>query len=175
MGSSTNAKLNDQHRAFLVREMACYASPLEAATALKVKFGIEVTPQAAQHYDATKNGGSKPSKKWAELFALLREAFLEDVTASVPFANRSVRVRKLAQAAATFEKQKNLLAMARILEMIAKEVGGAFTNKRELTGKDGGPIRYADVSDMTDEQIHAELREYGIDPAQVHAAPKTTQ
>ena len=65
--------------------------------------------------------------------------------------------------------------MGRMLEMIAKEIVGAFTNKHELTGAHGGPIRYADIGDMTDEQIYAELRSYGIDPDLVHTATKTTQ
>jgi len=36
-------------------------------------------------------------------------------------------------------------------------------------------IKYQDVGDMTDEQIEAELRTFGIDPAQVHAAHTTKQ
>ena len=175
MKSSSAHKLKDYHRAFIVRELACFASPQEASDALRDKFDIEITPQSAEHYDPNKAAGKVASSKWHELFALVREAFLDDVAKSVPFANKSVRVRELAQAAKTFKKQKNLMGMSRMLEMIAKETGGAFTNKHELTGAHGGPIRYADVSDMTDEQIEAELRSYGIDPAQVHAAPKTTQ
>ena len=172
---SHKPKLEDVHRAFLVREMACFSGPAEAAEALKEVFDVEITPQAAQHYDATKNGGSKPAKKWAELFALAREAFLDEVKHSIPFAHKSVRIKELARAANTFKASKNYLAMARLLEQIAKEVGNVHTNRHELTGAHGGPIRYSDVSDMTDEQIHDELRSYGINPAQVHMAPKTTQ
>ncbi len=175
MASSTNSKLTDITRAFLVREMACFASPMEAADALKEKFDITVTPQAAQHYDPLHNGGSKPAKKWTELFALAREAFLDDVKRSVPYANKSVRIRELARAAQIYKQSKNYMAMARVLEQIAKEVGNVHTNRHEFTGKDGGPIRYSDVSDMTDEQIYAELESYGIDPKLVHAAPKATQ
>ncbi len=168
-------KLKNYHRAFLVREFACFATPMEAANALREEYGIEIAPQSAQHYDATKAAGKVASKKWGELFALAREAFLEDVQKSIPFAHRSVRIKALAKAANGFQRSKNYIAMSRILEQIAKEVGNVHTNRHEFTGKNGGPIRYADVSDMTDEQIHAELREYGIDPASVHAAPKTTQ
>ena len=34
---------------------------------------------------------------------------------------------------------------------------------------------YQDVEIMTDEELRDELRSYGIDPAQVHAAPTTKQ
>ncbi len=168
-------KLKDFHRAFLVRELACFASPQEASEALREAFDIQITPQSAEHYDATKVAGKGASKKWIELFALSREAFLDDAAKSVPYANKSVRIRELSKAAHVFKIQKNYLGMSRILEQIAKEVGNVHTNRHEFTGKDGGPIRYADVSDMTDEQIEAELESFGIDPATIHAAPKTTQ
>lgn len=171
MASSTKWKLRDVHRAFLVREFACFAAPTEAVDALKEAFDVEITPQGAQHYDPLHNGGSKPAKKWSELFALAREAFLEEVQKSIPFAHKSVRIKELARAAQAFKNQKNYLAMARILEQIAKEVGGVHTNRRELTGAGGGPIRYQEVGDMTDEQIRAELLSYGIDPDLVHTAP----
>ncbi len=32
-----------------------------------------------------------------------------------------------------------------------------YSNRREFTGKDRGPIEYQDVNDMTDEQIETEL------------------
>ena len=172
---SHKPKLEDLHRAFLVREMACFASPKEAADAIKQEFGIEISPQGAQHYDVTSGAGARAAKKWHELFNVSRQAFLKEVQNSIPFAHKSVRIKELARAATTFKQQKNYIAMARILEQIAKEVGNVHTNRREFTGKDGGPIRYADVSDMTDEQIDDELRSFGIDPAQVHVAPKTKQ
>ena len=172
---SHKPKLDDVHRAFIVRELACFASPKEAAEALKQEFGIEISPQGAQHYDATKNSGSKPAQRWKDLFALARAAFLEEVQNSIPLAHKSVRIKELARAANNFKANKNYLAMARILEQIAKEVGNVHTNKHELTGAHGGPIRYTDVSDMTDEQIEEELRSYGIDPATVHKAPNTKQ
>ena len=78
-------------------------------------------------------------------------------------------------AANTFKAKKNYLAMAKLLADIAKEMGNVHTNRREFTGKDGGAIKFQDVGDMTDEQITAELESYGIDPDQIHAAPKTKQ
>ena len=96
------------------------------------------------------------------------------VSERIPHAHKAVRIKKLAQAADAFENSGNYLAMARMLEQIAKECGGLFTNRREFMGKDGGAIKIQAVEDMTKEQIEDELRGYGIDP-DVHRAPIAKQ
>ena len=174
---SHKPKLENVHRAFLVREFACFSTPMEAADALRQEYGIEITPQSAQHYDATSGAGARAAKKWREMFNICRAAFLEEVSAQVPLAHKSLRIKKLARASDAFEKSKNYMSMARMLEQIAREMGGAFTNRREVTGKDSGPIQYQDVETMTDEQIDAELRQLlNIkDDADVHPAPEGKQ
>ena len=57
------------------------------------------------------------------------------------------------------KKKENYLAMARMLEQIAKECGNVHTNRHEFTGKDRGPIKHQDVSEMTDEQIDLKLKQ----------------
>jgi hypothetical protein len=173
--AKTRGKMRDVHRAFLVRELACFASPSEAVNAVKDQFGIDITMQAVEHYDPTKKAGQKTAKKWAEMFAMARQAFIEEVSESVPFAHRSVRIKELAHAANQFKRQKNYIGMARILEQIAKEVGNVHTNRHEFTGKNGGPIQYMDTGDMTDEQIINELAELGVDASLIHPAPKMKQ
>ena len=37
-------------------------------------------------------------------------------------------------------KRKNIVLAASLLEQAAKEQGGMFTNKREVSGPNGGPI-----------------------------------
>ena len=173
----TTKKLKDFHRAFLVREFACFATPMEAADALRKEYGIEIAPQSAQHYDATSGAGSDAAKKWHDLFDVSRQAFLDEVSERIPHAHKAVRIKKLARASDAFEKSKNYMAMARMLEQIAKEVGNVHTNRREFTGKDRGPIKYQDIDAMTDEQIKQELRQLlNIkDGADVHPAPESEQ
>jgi hypothetical protein len=143
--------------------------------ALKAQFGVEVSRQAVEHYDPTKKMGQKTASKWAEMFALVRQSFIEQVQESIPLAHRSVRIKKLANAANRFEKQKNYIGMARILEQIAKEVGNVHTNRHEFTGAHGGPIQYMDTGDMTDEQIIQELADLGVDASLIHPTPTRTQ
>ena len=169
------SRLNDVHKTFIVRELACFASLKETTDALLAEYGIVISAQHAQHYDATKAAGRKAAKRWRDLFATIRQSFIEEIQESVPLAHRSVRIKELAHAANLFKKRKNYLGMARILEQIAKEVGNVHTNRHEFTGKDGGPIRYQDTSDMTDEQIIQELADLGVDASVIHPAPKTTQ
>lgn len=177
MAKSHRAKLKDFHRAFLVAEFACFASPTEAAYALKQEFGREITPQGAQHYDVTSGAGKRAAPKWRELFAVARKAFLDDVQQRIPEVHKAVRIQELAKASRKFKASKNYLAMANMLERIAKEVGNVHTNRREFTGKDGGPIKYQDVDTMTDDQIDEELRRiFKIDDgADVHPALETKQ
>ena len=82
-------------------------------------------------------------------------------------------VARLARAADAFEKNKNYLGMARMLEQLAREMGNAFSNRRELTGRKRGPIQFEDIDGMTDEAIDQELRQiFGIKDADVHPAPE---
>ena len=112
-----------------------------------------------------------------ELFGRARKAFLDDVRERIPHAYKAVRIKKLARASDAFEKSKNYMAMANMLEKIAREMGDAFSNRRELTGRDRGPIKFEDVGDMTDEAIDAELRQLlNIkDDSDVHPAPDSEQ
>lgn len=173
----TTKKLKDDHRAFLVTEFACFATPKQAADALKQEFGIRISPQGAQHYDVTSGAGSRSAKKWKALFAIEREAFTKHAELRIPEAFQAVRIQKLALASREFEQKKNFMAMADMLERIAKECGNVHTNRREVTGKGGGAIQYEDVSEMSDAAIRAELRVLlNIkDDADLHPAPEGKQ
>ncbi len=174
--AKTTKKLKDHHRAFLVREFACFATPMEAADALREEYGITITPQSAQHYDVTSGAGARAAKRWHELFDVSRQAFLDDVKARVPESYKAVRVQELARASRTFKKRGNLVGMAAMLEKIAREVGNAYTNRHEVTGKGAGPIQFEDVSTMTDDEIDNELRRLlNVDGTRVQPASESEQ
>ena len=161
-------KLNDIHRAFIVRDLACYASPTQAVEALNQCFGVVISPQATERYHPDKKMGLRMAQKWVDLFDETRKDFHDYIEKHVPEAHKAVRIHELAKASRTFKKKGNYMAMADMFERIAKEVGNVHTNRREFTGKDRGPIKVAAVSEMTDEQIDAELtrlwdKAHGVD------------
>lgn len=149
-------RLNDEHKAFLCQRLAVYDTPKEAAEALSEEYGITITPQSAQHYDPTRYAGRNLAKKWATVFTETRERFNQKLEADVPLANKSVRVKKMAKAAAAFEARGAWLPMVRVIESISKELGGLNTNRRELTGKDGQPLEVEHIH-KTDEALRAEI------------------
>jgi hypothetical protein len=54
------------------------------------------------------------------------------------------------------DRNGNVAMVAQLLEQAAKEVGGIFTNRRELTGKGGGPIQQATQTvQMTPDEFRA--------------------
>jgi len=130
------AKLNDDIRRLIVTELAMYATPTEAAQAVEEKFGIKIERQQAYDYDPSGAHGHKVAKKWRALFEATRENFRKDASA-IPIANKNYRLRRLHTMQGKAETMGNLVLASSLLEQAAKEVGGSFTNRRELTGKDG--------------------------------------
>ncbi|KAA2237685.1 DUF2280 domain-containing protein [Salinarimonas soli] len=133
------ATLTDEVKAFIVQGLACFDQPSVVVEAVKAEFGQVVTRQQVEGYDPGKRAGAKLSEKWRAIFAETRKAFLED-TAAIPVANKAVRLRILQRLVERAEARGNAPLVAELLEQIAKECGDAFTNRRELTGKGGGPI-----------------------------------
>ncbi|WP_022727238.1 DUF2280 domain-containing protein [Fodinicurvata sediminis] len=145
--AKNRGRLTEIQKVFIVQRLACFDTPSEAAKAFKEEHGIEITPQAAEGYDPTKRAGQNLSKRLRETFEATRKRFLEKYESEVPEANKAVRLKHLAHAARAFKGRNNFVGMANMLEQIAKETGGSFTNQRQLTGKDGGPIAWEGVPD----------------------------
>jgi hypothetical protein len=130
------AKLTHEQQTYAVQALACFDSPSVVAAALRKDFGVVITPQTIEGYDPTKKAGTNLSEKWRRLFDETRKTFLED-TATIAISHRAVRLRALQRMADKAETQGNMVLAASLMEQAAKEVGGSYTNRRELTGKDG--------------------------------------
>lgn len=135
MAGETN-KLTDEVKAHIVQGLACFDTPSQVAASVKVNFGQVVTPQQVEAYDPTKRAGQKLSAKWRVHFEQARKAFVEDAS-SIPIAHRSTRLRALWRMASLAESKGNLALAANLHKQAAEEMGNAYTNRRELTGKDG--------------------------------------
>lgn len=133
------AKLTDEQRAFVVQSLACFDSPTTVAKAVKKEYGVDITAQAVEAYDPTKRAGDKLGKRWTQLFHATRDAFLKD-TSRIGIAHRVVRMRTYQRVAEKAEEMGNLALLLQVNEQAAKEEGGAYTNRRELTGQGGKPL-----------------------------------
>lgn len=141
------AELIDEVKQYIVQALACYDTPDQVAKAVKAEFDIVISRQHCENYDPNKIAGKRLSQKWRDLFHSTRKTFLEDIS-SIPIANRAVRIRRLERMADQAEKSRNMDLAGRLLEQIAKESGGQYTNKHrvEHTGKDGEAIRTETVT-----------------------------
>ena len=135
------AGLPDEVRAFIVQALACWDTPSEVVKAVKETFGLVVSRQAVEAYDPTKRAGAALAPAHRALFEATRAAFLAD-SAAIGISHRAVRLRTLERLADRAEAMGNIAMTASLLEQAAKEVGNAFTNKREVAGDDkGAPVR----------------------------------
>jgi hypothetical protein len=131
-----NPKYSDEVKTRIVQSLACFDTPSQVAKAIKADFGVDISAQACEAYDPNKVAGQKLSERFRLLFAETRKAFLED-TSQIAISHRAVRLRALQRMSEKAENGGNMVLAASLLEQAAKEVGNAYTNRRELTGKDG--------------------------------------
>lgn len=159
MAKPKRRRLTDIHRAFIVQRLARFHTPKEAADALREEYGVSITPQSAEAYDPHKRAGRNIVRKWRTLFEDTRASYLTDFKNHIPEANKAVRVAQLAGMANAARARNNYVLARTLLEQIAKEVGNTFTNRHEITGAKGGPIKYQDMTDSEiDGRIEALLR-----------------
>jgi len=131
-------RLTSEQKTLIVCALAAYDTPSEVAESVNEIFGIEVGRQQVQKYDATR-AGEKPAKKWVALFEEARKSFLSE-TSENPLSHRAYRLRTLLKKLSAARKSRNPDLALRILEQAAKEMGHFYTNRRELTGRNGEPL-----------------------------------
>ncbi|WP_324699055.1 DUF2280 domain-containing protein [Novosphingobium sp. RL4] len=134
--AANNPAMTDEVKAFVIQALASFDSPSQVADAVKAEYGIVLSPQAVQLYDPTKYAGRKLAAKWKTMFEKARKVFIDD-TSGIPIAHRSTRLRALQRMAQAAERKGNFPLAAQLHKQAAEEMGNAYTNRRELTGKGG--------------------------------------
>lgn len=152
------AELKEPVKIFIVQALACRDTPQEVADQVLQEFGVKIDRRQCQLYDPTKAAGKNLSKKFVELFHKTRADFDAGLI-DIPIANKHYRLKQ-------YQKQlernaKNTVMSLKILEQAAKDCGGQFTNKQEITGAGGGPIQNENtvVVTATDEQVRQAINE----------------
>ena len=130
-GPMAETILSDDAQTFVVQSLACFDTPTTVARAVKAEFGADITKQAVEFYDPTKQAGRTLSERWRTLFHATREAFTSDAVA-VGISHRSTRLRRLDRLYERAETQGNTALAAQLLAQAAKEVGDVYTNRQRI-------------------------------------------
>lgn len=156
------ARINKKVKLFIVRLMAEFETPTEAARQVKDVFGVDVTPQQCEAYDPTKRTGQDLAQELRDFFFQYRRKANEELEA-IPIANKRYRLQRLQNIIDHDQYKNNPVLVPKMLEQAAKELGGLYTNtnKTQLTGADGQPLNPAPVTHVvaTPEQIRQVLNE----------------
>ena len=168
--------LSEEQKAFLVTSWARYVPGPEIARAFFERFGDRIDLRKVHAYNPDGNSG-KALLKWRKLHADTRAAFLDDVKA-IPISHAGYRLNQLQDMFAIARAKSNFQQAAQLLEQAAREAGGAFTNKREVSGNlkvedDRPPIDAAEQRALLVAALEDALRAgAGVQSAQ--AQPPTT-
>ena len=131
------AQLKKEVKFYIVRSLAKFNTPQETADAVNMDFGIKVTRQQCERYDPTKRAGQELSTELKAEFEATRKQFVDNPQ-HVPLANLTYRLERMQRV--IDHAGKNSVLVLTTLEQAAKDVGGVFTNRKEITGKDGKPL-----------------------------------
>ena len=145
------AALKEPVKIFIVQALACRDTPQEVVDLVKQEYGIQISRSQCQAYDPTKYSGRNLSKKFVDLFHKTRADFDAGLI-DIPIAQKFYRLKH-------YQKQlernlKNTVLSLKILEQAARDVGGQFTNKTEVTSE----VTQTTVTKATDEQINEAVR-----------------
>ena len=154
-----NAKLSDEQRIRGIQHLACFKTSTETLHLLKQEWpSIDVTVQAIDALSPLTYAGRNLAKRWRVIFDETRKVFLADIT-RIGIANPAVRLEMLAGVATRAAAKKNDVLLMSALEQAAKESGGAYTNRLQLTGKDGAPIAQTVEHQVTAESVKSAMGE----------------
>jgi len=158
------ATLNDQHKRFILRRLAVFVPPSDVQTEFQEEFGFEVSSTQVAYYDPTNERGRDLAERWRTLFHETRQEFLEEFTGST-LQYKAVRLRemekKYRELEGLVEKLPDRNALGRadlieqmfdVMEQIAKEMGGKYTNDHTLDASVSDPSEI-DWNELTNEQL----------------------
>ena len=149
------AALKEPVKIFIVQALACRDTPQEVAEQVLQEFGVKVDRKQCQSYDPTKAAGKNLSKKFINLFNETREKFDAGMI-DIPITQKYYRLKQYQK---HLEKNaRNTVMSLNIMKQAAQDLGGQFTNRQEITGKDGKPIETVNSNVSTESYLEARER-----------------
>jgi len=141
------ASLTPDIQSFIVQQLAWYRTPTQVVEDVQEEYGVEVSRSQVQYYHPEK-GGREPKEEWKNQFYDLRTAIREG-RVDVAIAEEMWRLKQLQLIYWKLMEMGNYLGAADILQQAARDRGGKFTNRTELTGQGGGALQINVVNDPT--------------------------
>jgi len=168
------ADLNEQQKTAIVIALARFSPPADVRAMMKEEFDIDMLIQHIVSYDPSRPA-YRAGDKWVEIFRAERERYVTELS-SIPAANQAFRVNMLNGMIHKAVARGNMPLAASLLKQVAEEVGGAYTNERNVkVEKTNGGFkdltpeeRRMAVSEMIREQL-------GKDAAQTAPSTGVTQ
>lgn len=148
------AEFSDDLKLEVVTRLARFEAPSDIMADLQSR-SIDTDATQIGRYDPTRPYYAS-GDKWREVFEAARQAYLTDVTA-VPIANQGYRLNELHKLFAKAVKDNKPDLAIRIAEQCSKEVGGQFTNARELSISDSRRPKPADMTQEDRQNMMAEI------------------
>ncbi len=141
------ARMRKELKVYVVRALAVFNTPTEVIALIKAHYPEDyeslsqnkggLKPQNIECYDPTKRAGKELCDELRTEFEIARKQFL-DAPQQIPVANLTYRLERMQRV--IDHAGKNSVLVLTTLEQAAKDVGGVFTNRKEITGKDGKPL-----------------------------------
>ena len=133
------ARLKKHEKVFIVRALAQFMTPTQVVEDIKVKLGVDVSPQQVETYDPTKVAGADLSQEFVDLFNEARKQYIAQPIYNIEGANDIVQLQILSDLLVS--KKGNVVMAIKLIDQMQKIVKGHYEKKIEITGKDGGPIQ----------------------------------
>lgn len=151
-------KLPLEAKIYIVRALACRERPTEILAGLEEMFNVTVDRKALCHYDPRIN---------AQLDADLKELYK---TTAAEFwhkknfeALNNLNYRQHLRMEIYEAAGRNLKLKLEIIEAAAKDEGGLFSNRRELTGAEGAPLVNLNVATASPEELAVLIAEFPLE------------
>lgn len=115
-------KLSNPVKTFITQALACGDTPTMVRRAVKVEFGLDVSPQCVEQYDPTKTAGARLSAKYRTIFWATRARYQKEL-ANIGIAHRAFRLRALQRIVDKARNAGNDRLVMYVLELAARECG----------------------------------------------------
>ena len=129
-------KLPDEVKLFIVRALAKYKMPTQIVELVKGEFGVEITPQHVRIYNPEQ---CEVSPRWTKIFRTTRTDFHKKIE-DIPIANLATRVEWLNDIARRAQRNGHGVLERDAMRQAAEDLGGAYTNRRHISGELKGGV-----------------------------------